>query len=308
MGMNTVIHIGFPKTGTTTHQIHLFDKHSQIVYLGKPYKDSRFEQEIHGLIKQESTIYDSSALKEYMNSVNKEEPGKNVLLVSDEIMVSLSKVRDKGVVAQRIKEVFFPCKILITIRDQVEMLKSAYINGGRLLTHVPGKYRGRYVPLEDWLIFQYEYLDRSHMGNFIYFNTIQYYEKLFGKENILVLLFEEFLDHPDQYINKLSRFLDIDKDESLELLGAEHENVRIDQSRLEFERWVGSRMSLGKSRFLYRLSKVYGYFSHFLAKNRKAKVVIPGHWLERLRDVYSQGNRELMQLLDLPLEQYGYLL
>lgn len=308
MAINTVIHIGFPKTGTTTHQIHLFDKHSQIVYLGKPYKEARFEQELHRLIKQESTIYDSSALKEYMKSVKKERPGKNLLLLSEEIMVSLSKVRDKGVVAQRIKEVFSPCKILITIRNQVEMLKSAYINGGRLLAHVPGKYRGRYVPFEDWLIFQYEYLDRSHMGNFIYFPTIQYYAKLFGKENILVLLFEEFLDQPEQYITKLSEFLAIDKNESLELLGAEHENVRIDQSRLEFERWVGSRMALGKSRFLYRLSKVYGYFFHLLAKNKKAKVMIPGPWLERLRNVYSQGNRQLMAHFHLSLEQYGYLL
>ena len=93
MKLNTVIHIGFPKTGTTTQQNHLFAKHSQIAYLGKPYKDARLQTGLHHLIMQESTIYQSSSLKEYMKSLEIDEPGKKLVLVSDEIMVSVSKVR-----------------------------------------------------------------------------------------------------------------------------------------------------------------------------------------------------------------------
>ena len=268
MKLNTVIHIGFPKTGTTTQQNHLFGKHSQIAYLGKPYKDHRLQTELHHLIMQESIVYQSSLLKEYMKSLVIHELGKKVILVSDEIMVSVSKVRDKGMVAQRIKEVFSPCKILITLRNQLDLLMSTYISGSRLLTTVPGKYRGRFVEFEDWLEFSYENLERSHIGNFIFFNTIHYYSQLFGKDNIRVLLFEEFIHNKQEYIKKVSEFLAIDWQESLELIEAAHDNVRIDQSQLDFEQLVGDHVPIRENHWVSKASRLYYFFRNFSGKNQ----------------------------------------
>jgi hypothetical protein len=305
-----VVHIGFPKTGTTTHQNHLFAKHSQIHYLGKPYKSKHFETELHRLIKEESTTYQPDSLKEYLASpeVRIHDAGKKVLLVSDEIMVSVSKVRDKGMVAQRIKDVFSPCKILITLRNQFEILQSSYISGGRLLTefNVPKKYRGRFVGFEDWLEHSYENLSRSHVGNFIFFNTVDYYARLFGKSNVLVLLFEEFIYNKEAYIKKLAEFLNIDAQESLALIETAHDNERIDQSRLNFEHWVGSRVPIKKNRFIFAAAKISGFFSGLFSNNKKARVLIPGIWLERLKSLYSEGNRKLMKEFDLPLDRYDY--
>jgi len=312
MNPNRVIHIGFPKTGTTTHQNHLFSKHSQIAYLGKPYQSDRFKTEMHNLIMQESTIYQSATLKEYMDKdlLNDNEglEGNRVLVVSDEIMVSAFKVRDKGVVAQRIKEVFFPCKILITIRNQLEILKSTYISGGRVLNNVPGKYRGRFVGFEEWLEFSYENLYRSYMGNFIYFNTINYYVQLFGKSHVLVLLFEEFIHNKEEYIKKLADFLDIDGQESLELVKTAHDNERIKQSQLDFEHLVASYLPMGRNHFISAAAKVYHLFHKILAKgkNEKAKIGIPTHWVERLSEIYCKSNRKLLENYHLPLENYGY--
>jgi hypothetical protein len=311
MALNTVIHIGFPKTGTTTHQNHLFSKHSQILYLGKPYKNESFQQEIHNLIKQESTIYRSSGLKECLETLEIDKQQKNVLMVSDEIMVSVSKVRDKGVVAQRLKDAFgafTPCKILITLRNQLEILKSTYISGCRLLTRVqvPQKYRGRFVDFEEWLEFSYENLDRSHMGNFIYLNTIDYYSRLFGKDNVLVLLFEEFLHHKEAYIKKLADFLDIDGHESMELIKTAHDNERINQARLNFEHLVGTRFPIGKNRFISKAATVFQFFHKIFRKDKKAKVGIPNEWIEQLKRIYGDSNRELMRKFKLPLEEYNY--
>ena len=52
--MNRCLHIGFPKTGTTTLQKHLFTEHSQIVYLGKPTRSEWLKEKMHTLIKQDS--------------------------------------------------------------------------------------------------------------------------------------------------------------------------------------------------------------------------------------------------------------
>ncbi|NIM17524.1 MAG: hypothetical protein GTO45_36385 [Candidatus Aminicenantes bacterium] len=311
MTLNTVIHIGFPKTGTTTHQNHLFSKHSQILYLGKPYKNENFEREMQNLIKQESTIYQSSGLKDYLDTLEIDKQLKNVLLVSDEIMVSVSKVRDKGVVAQRLKDgfgAFTPCKVLITLRNQLDILKSTYISGCRLLTkvQVPKKYRGRFVDFEEWLEFSYENLDRSHMGNFIYINTIDYYSRLFGKNNVLVLLFEEFLHHKEEYIKKLADFLDIDRHESMELIKTAHDNERINQARLDFEHLVGTRFPIGKNRFISKAATVFQFFHKIFRRDKKAKVGIPNYWMEQLKSIYGDGNRELMRKFKLPLEEYNY--
>jgi hypothetical protein len=311
VALNTVIHIGFPKTGTTTHQNHLFSKHSQILYLGKPYKNESLRREMHNLIKQESTVYRSPGLKDCLETLEIDKQGKNVVLVSDEIMVSVSKVRDKGVVAQRLKDVFAadtPCKILITLRNQLEILKSTYISGCRLLTsvQVPQKYRGRFVGFEEWLEFSYENLDRSHMGNFIYWNTVDYYSRLFGTDNVLVLLFEEFLHHKEAYIKKLADFLDIDGHESMELTKTAHDNERIDQARLDFEHLVGTRLPIGKNRFISRAATVFRLFHKIFTKDKKAKVGIPNDWLEQLKRIYRDGNRELIRKFKLPLEEYNY--
>jgi len=310
MELSTVIHIGFPKTGTTTHQNHLFSKHSQIVYLGKPYQNEHFKTGMHNLVMQESTIYRSPSLKEYVDShlSGIDDQKKKVFLVSDEIMVSVSKVRDKGVVAQRVKEVFSPCKILITLRNQLEILKSSYISGCRLLINVPGKYRGRFVGFEEWLEFSYENFNRSHIGNFIFFNTVDYYAQLFGKSNVLVLLFEEFIHNKKEYINKLSDFLNIDGDESLQLIKTSHDNERIEQSRLDFEHMVGSHLPIGQNRLISGTAKLYYFFYKVLGKgkNKKAKVGIPDHWLARLKNFYREGNRKLVQNFNLPLEEYDY--
>jgi len=56
---NTFIHIGFPKTATTTLQNHLFSKHPGIHYLGKPYRDDDLTGMIRSLVMQESTVYNA---------------------------------------------------------------------------------------------------------------------------------------------------------------------------------------------------------------------------------------------------------
>jgi hypothetical protein len=136
MHRNFLIHVGFSKTATTTLQKHLFAKNSQLEYLGKPFQSDSLKTHIDRLLRQETTTFDSSsAIQEIsMFLLNPRDSMKKWLVLSEEKFVSCSKVRDKGVVARRIKDVLNPSRILFTIRNQFDILRDAYLSGGEAFT------------------------------------------------------------------------------------------------------------------------------------------------------------------------------
>ena len=310
--MNITIHIGFSKTGTTTLQRHLFSKHTQVKYLGKPYPDEHFKTLLHRLLAAETLTYDPAPLERYIteNEVGTTREAEKVVLLSDEMFLSYSKVRDKGVVARRIKDIFSPCRILITIRNQYELLKSAYLSRGRLLLNVPKKYLGLGVRFEQWLTLTDDEFGKGYIAHADYFKTIDFYAKLFGKENVCILLLEEFIDNKEEYLKKLSGFLGIGLEECVERVGQAHEHKEISRSQLEFELLRSAFFPFHKFPLLAGVLKSYISIKNRLKRRvgegAEVCVDIPGEWKERLRKFYGRGNRELIDRYELPLETYGY--
>jgi hypothetical protein len=307
--MKTILHVGFSRTGTTTLQRHLFAKHSQIRFLGKPYNCETLKSELYKLIQQESTVYDAAGLKSYLteNVWEKESDlSKKVLLISDEVLVSYSKVRDRGVVARRLKDVFGPCKILFTIRNQFDLLKTAYINRGRMLKNVPPRFDGLFVGFEEWLELSYKDCDRSYIGHADYFRTIDYYSRLFGKENLCVLPLETLTYNKENYIRVLADFMGIDFDEALHSIGEAHEHQEPDTSALGFQQFKTRYFPLSSFFIVSAALKPFYYAKKALSKKWGDGSEISSPWLERLKAFYEPGNRKLARDFDLPLEKYDY--
>jgi len=302
---NTAIHIGFPKTGTTTLQKHLFAKHPGILYLGKPYGDTDLKAMINRLVMQESTVYHSDSLKEYIKKHLANEPGqeKKVFLISDETYVSAAKVRDKGVVAHRLKELFAEAKILVTIRNQMDAVKSGYIGGGRILGNVPKKYKNKIISFKEWLEISGKMYHGDFVRNVVYFDTIDYYARLFGKENICVLLFEDLVKNPHEFTRKLSLFLDIDFETSWDLIQNAHENKRISQADFQIETLRSKLGFIGNVTLIVKLMNGLG---EIWGTSKRSDVDIPGEWYQPLWNLYKEGNRKLVENYRLPLENYGY--
>lgn len=303
-----VLHVGFSKTGTTTLQKHLFSRHSQVQYLGKPFTDETFKSLVHRLIMQESTVYDSSVLKQCLENeiLKKMNPAKKVILLSEEMLLSYSKTRDKGIVAQRLKEVFPSAGILFTIRDQFEILKAAYLSRGRQLSYVPPKYLGLHVSFRDWLDLAFENLERSYLGHVDYYKTIAYYAELFGKEKVCVLLLEELRHTLGEYARKLSNFLGIDAGEVQELLKGKHANRGISRFQFESEILKSRWYPLSRSALVSKLLKIYLSLMKNAQRNQDAEVKIPEDWVDQIGNLYRVGNRALINEFGLPLNQYGY--
>lgn len=308
MPLETVIHVGFPKTGTTTLQKHLFSQHSQILYLGKPYNDNAFKTQMHRLIMQESLVYDPAELKELLKKeISKEtNDSKRIILLSEELLVSCTKTRDKGLVAQRLKEVFQPAKVLITIRNQFETLESAYLTRGRVLLYVPERYSGLHVTLDEWLEVSYKNLERSYLGHIDYFKTVDYYAKLLGKENIGVLLLEELVHTPGAFIKKLSAFLGIDAHQGRQLLKGKRANIGLGQFHLEAEALRSKWHPLSNLFLISKMLKVYLALKKNVKNKKGAEINISDNWKKRLRQLYTKGNQQLAGKYELPLETYGY--
>jgi hypothetical protein len=190
----------------------------------------------------------------------------------------------------------------------LDVLKSAYINGGRLLKNVPSKYKGLAIKFDEWLEMVFENPDRSYVGNIKYLNTINYYARLWGKENICVLLFEEFIHNKEEYIRQLSEFLGIDARESLRLMADQHENPRVLQSQVDLELTRSKFGPKGKNPFISTALKRWYDFKNLFKKSKSARVDLPDPWRERLRDFYGESNRELMKFFNLPIDKYGYLI
>jgi len=256
----------------------------------------------------ETLVYCPAQLEGIMASTlsGKKNSSIRTMLLSDERFVSYSKIRDRGIVAERIKSYLQPDKILITIRNQFDILKSAYLSRGRRLLNVPDKFSGRFVTLEEWLSFSYKNSARSYIGHVDYYKTVAYYAKTFGKENISVLLFEDLVRNKEAFVNNLTDFLGIGSEEALKNIGDKHEHKEISQSRLDFERFKTRISPVTRIPIFDRLAQSFYLGMKRTKKDRIAEVEIPGPWLDRLGHFYKEGNRKLVEECGLPLERYGY--
>lgn len=308
MNSKIALHVGFSKTGTTTLQRHLFSGHSQIRYLGKPYKDETLKARVHELLTQESLVYDPANIKTYLEHevFGKTGEAGKLMLLSEEMLVSYSKVRDKGLVAQRLKDLFPGAKVLITIRNQFEILKAAYLSRGRLLAYAPGRYAGLHVKFDEWLRASYENIERSYLGHVDYFKTVEYYSRLFGRENLCVLPLEEFIRDPEEYIKKLTRFFGIDFSEAMGLVTDKHANRGISQFQLEAEALRSKWFPLNRFFMIAGMLNIYLFLKKNVRKDKDADILIADKWHDRFAAIYREGNRKLEALYGLPLTEYGY--
>lgn len=315
-----VIHVGFPKTATTTLQNHLFSTHSQILYLGKPYADPRLEEAIHHLMMTDTIDYSPGSqglrnqglnlaefipqqLKEHSSSEGGE---KRVAVLSDELFLSFSKVRDKGVVAQRIREQLQPQKIIITIRNQLSLLKSAYLGRGRLLLGVPPRFSGQFVSFGQWLTMCKESIHGNYIRQIDYYKTISYYAGLFGKDNVHVLLMEELARDSGAFLRSLSGLLGIDGQELSTRMKDAHDNRALSRARFESEKLSSRFFPFHRFPPVSMAIKLISFIKNKRFKDSPARVDFPSGWRDELETLYSKGNRGLAEEFALPLEKYGY--
>lgn len=299
------IHVGYPKTATTTFQKHVFPNHPEIDYLGKfipsfQYRDTTLSSEIDKLMTCDDARYMGVELLRKQINDYKQQCHKKVLLISSESFIHVT-ASDIGLVAQRIKAALGPCKIIVTIREQIDIIKSFYgLHGqfGQYLFLCKDQAEKIKIPLRigDWLNLSFRNYNKNFLSTLHYGEIIQYYCRLFGKQNVGIFLYEEFCQNKTAYIKKFCDFLNIDHQIVIKLVEGKHELPNLSTRDLlyfsifsrifpkfKFEPWV-LRRSGAKIRNIH----------------------IDPEMEERIRNLYRDGNKTLMSEQALPLDAFNY--
>ena len=199
--MKKYIHIGYPKNFSTSLQRSFFAVHPEIFHLGIGCHESNIKYitpEISSIIEMyirysnNSIFYDElTRIKATFNDFFEQarlDPQKKAIGISAEILSIgfASQDVDTFEKANRLKEIFGKeTEIIIILRNQMTLIKSFYSELVRL---------GYPYSYERYIEFMYKFHVSTFISDLRYDKTIQHYEKLFGKDNINVILSEEVKD------------------------------------------------------------------------------------------------------------------
>ena len=297
------IHPGFPKTGTTTLQDYFLGPHPKIVDLAQPYSPQT--KEIEAAIIEPDGYFDQEKFDALLRPALDGCGEDQVMVFSEEVLVRDRATRK--VIAERLYNLYPQAEVIFTIRNQFGCIQSYYAAAGRQLRLVPSPYKERHVTLKNYLSHAESRWQFSYLSTIDFYDSIRFYEELFGKDKIHILLFEDFIHDTKSYIENLCAILSIDSKGAYDLFSGKHSNSRSTENLVRYHKF--------RSLFLpsRRLSGVIPGGQFLKAVLEKAlwrgdphKVDIPEEWKVRLGDRYKQGNRILMQRYGLPLGKFSY--
>lgn len=194
MKNSSIFHIGFHKTGTTWFQIYYY-----------PYvKNANFID----VIQTKDLFINKKAFDKVIINKSNLDDNKPVIYCHEELTGNIHTGGMNSYItkemAYRIKSVCPDSKIVIFIRNQIDMIASCY----NQYIQEGGTYGvDRYLYHKDFnRIWRAPLFSFDH---FNYYNIINLYSSLFGDENIFIFLFEEFDKDFDKFIVKFEDKLEI---------------------------------------------------------------------------------------------------
>lgn len=199
--MTLYIHVGKGKTATTFLQNKIFNDHKDINYIAKDknnypewliqwhYADDFHYNNIKDTIRNK--LYDNLQ-KDKINVISSE---------------AFSIVGDLYKQVNRIKDIYPEAKIILTLRDPIDAILSFY--------KYNIKEEGFTSSLEnciDWKRTPMVFYKRKpiYIADFYYNEIINLYIKFFGKENLLILQYEDLMNNNKKFFLNLSKYLNVD--------------------------------------------------------------------------------------------------
>jgi hypothetical protein len=303
------IHVGFANTGTTSLQRNFFGRRDEIFLAGEPYGERG------GIFTAIKTVEDFNFDLGYFAAlchrlISAKSQGRTIV-ISDETLCEAPQlyisphVMPRDVIALRLHRLFPSAKIIFTIRDQRQYVVSMYLN----LKRNSAKFDQMPVPpFSHWLARQLTQ-PRSHfLQNLNYFETIELYEDLFGHDNICLLPIELLtIEGPERYLDRLCRFMDLDRD------GRDVSNYAIIHNRRMSVRQELVAELLPQHRFaelLAELDKGIGdtRLDAVLDDGPRASVELSAQDEQKIGQRVKIGNWLLARDFGLDLKRWGYLL
>ena len=300
------IHIGYPKTGTTTLQRHLFGRLGGYTPLipGQPGTSPLYRELGENLRTAPAADFLEATTRAFLAEV----AAGGRLLWSDEQLAG--DICDVGQsperVAERLHRLAPDARILVCVRHQGTLLGSLYSRyvkqGGYcgFADFVEGRAPG--FPVD---------LDRL-----AYDGLVRRYQQLFGADHVVVVAYEQWRGDQPAFVRAIASFLDQPLPEDLELDSLPEMNRSLS---------IPSRWALRRANRLFRKSE-YNARPQIVPLRRAAglrqqleridKKLIPGvsrrlgredlRMLTSLLPRFESSNEQLARATSLPLAELGY--
>jgi hypothetical protein len=218
--MKEIIHIGFSKTASSWFQEYFFPYIKNINFINSSIIKEK-------IININSFNFDSFEVREYF----KNNSTKRILLSHENLIGPVVSGGFNGIatkeLGERIKSVFPEAEIMIFIRNQPDIIASAYLQE---------IWEGSTYNINSFLFHKGRNLyNKMMMFSFTYFEydkIIKYYSELFGEKKIHIFLYEDFLNNPSEFLANLSSVFDFDID--ISLLKNDKNNTRLRKGLIPF--------------------------------------------------------------------------
>lgn len=321
-----ILHIGYPKTATTSLQELLFKNINEVYYLNEIpsinalnhslfyHRENTLKRNIHFF----SNFFDDNCSKEY-----------ETFLYSNESILSLSMffrfqpspyiwTQDPNSVGRKLltvfkeSEYFDEIKIFLVLRRQDQILKSMY-------AQVYNRYFSKFEETKTFEKFL-SYSNSPQSGGFIndalYYNdVVEQYEELFGKENIIISVFDDLKHNKSKFFSKICNELDLSTIEAEKFMDSRKLNQKSSKKGKykTDEITLATKLHAIKNKLLKNKSTgltsspVYKYLTKLKVKGQSIDVNFPNkasklEFLEKFRE----NNKAISDKYDLDLINKWY--
>lgn len=210
---------------------------------------------------------------------------------------------NKGLFAQRLKRLFGDAKIILTIRRQPDWIASSYAWHVRSIDR---PWRAAFPSsLESYLSAHWDSRHHSRFTCCDYAQIARTYAGLFGKKRVGVFLFEEMVDQPQAFFQKMFEFIGVEPPVANQGIATPIANPRMSSRQYAFWWWRAVCVPLG-ALYVSSNSPWFPSCDRLFSGGRPFSVQLSESWLRRISEHYGEGNRWLMDNYDLPLESHGY--
>lgn len=289
-----VIHCGLARTGTSTLQQHVFPNLPGVSFLGLAAPTPALDWAIRHLCQADTLYLEPERLARVLSeAIGAAAPDATVVLSYENFL--LYKSKDKGLIAERLKALFPAAEILIVLRRQENMVVSRYLTNMRRSI----KHRAL-IPFDDWWEVERREAYRSVFDDLRYAPIIDYYVRLFGRERVHVLLFEQLQEDATAYAQRLAEVLGADARQVGAQLLAHRENAAMTAGYYGFWRTFGHLLPR-------RLVRKLAMRMRTGAGGKVGLDLTPAMRAE-LAALCAEDNAALARRYGLDLGRYGYLL
>jgi len=237
------LHIGLPKTATTTLQNSLFSQHPGICYLGKrggPVTEKHCSSEelytvLRPLFWEQRETTRPELIRAVVGAYAAEHGPEKPVLGSWEGLGIKPHHHFKKMLREA-RDSFGDVRLILTLRNPLQRLPSAYLHALKSCAWY-GKHHsipaGRtFTTFDDWLAASHR-LVKPHDYRFDFSDNLRFAVQLLGRDKVGVFLLEDMIEDREAFFAGILRFMGIDRLEA-EQIENKHLNRALTAAQVAF--------------------------------------------------------------------------